>query len=267
MINLMLNEIKQIAKMRRIKNYKNMSKERLLSALNKSESAMSGNNFDNARIKKIREDLNKLRDRFLKPKIKEIIRNVYEIENKKNLSKSKIKEIEQNLIELEESLFKLSKYYNSDDIEYKGIRDVENLFNGVAFNQSTDEDYYKPIKTNSAFNGNYIEYESKGDKDKNLLPKEYFDIIRPYLRDMINDHKTRREWKIQLTMQINFISSKDSEETCTMHTKSHNIEIMMGNETDEIIEKLFESLLQNYQKNLEESMRGSEFVFDSIDLF
>ena len=30
---------------------------------------------------------------------------------------------------------------------------------------------------------------------------------------MINDHKTQSEWKIQLTMQINFISSKDSEET------------------------------------------------------
>ena len=72
-------------------------------------------------------------------------------------------------------------------------------------------------------------------------------MIRLYLSDMINDHKTRREWKIQLTMQINFISSKDSEETSTMHTKSHNIEIMMGNETDEIIEKLFESLLQNYK--------------------
>ena len=122
------------------------------------------------------------------------------------------------------------------------------------------------MKTKSAFNGNYIEYESKGDKDKNLSPKEYLDMIRPHLSDMINDHKTRREWKIQLTMQINFISSKDSEETCTMHTKSHNIEIMMGNETDEIIEKLFESLLQNYQKDLEESMRGSGFVFDSIDL-
>ena len=40
----------------------------------------------------------------------------------------------------------------------------------------------------------------------------------------------------------------------------------MGNETDDIIKKLFESLLQNYQKDLEESMRGSEFVFDSIDL-
>ena len=103
-----------------------MSKEKLLSAL---ESAGSRNNFNNARIKKIREDFNKLRDRFLKPKIKEIRRNLYEIENKKNLSKPKIKEIEQNLIELEKSLFKLNKYYDYDDIEYKGIRNVEKLFN------------------------------------------------------------------------------------------------------------------------------------------
>ena len=77
----------------------------------------------------------------------------------------------------------------------------------------------------------YIEYESKGDKNKNLPPEEYLDIIRPYLSDMINDHNTQREWKIQLTMQIDFISSKDSGETCTMHTKNCDIEIMMGNET------------------------------------
>ena len=54
--------------------------------------------------------------------------------------------------------------------------------------------------------------------------KEYRDMIRSYLSDMINDHKTsRRDWKIQLTMQINFISSKDSDETRTMYTESHNI--------------------------------------------
>ena len=91
-------------------------------------------------------------------------------------------------------------------------------------------------------------------------------MIWPYLSDTINDHETQSEWKIQLTMHINFISSRDSDETRTMHTKSHNIEIMMGNETDKIIEKLSESLLQNYQKDLEESMTGSEFVPDSIDL-
>ena len=75
------------------------------------------------------------------------------------------------------------------------------------------------------------------------MPKEYFDIITPYLRDMINDHKTRREWKIQLTMRINFISLKGSKETRTMYTKSRNIEIIMGNKTNDIIEELHKSLL------------------------
>ena len=99
-----------------------------------------------------------------------------------------------------------------------------------------------------------------------MSPEECLNIIRSYLSDLINDHKTQNEWKIELTMQINFISSKDSDETRTMHTKSDNIETMMGNETDEIIEKLFKSLLQKYQDGLEESMRGSKFIRDSVDL-
>ena len=66
-------------------------------------------------------------------------------------------------------------------------------------------------------------------------------------------------------MMINFMSSKDFDEIRTMHTKSNNLEIIMGNETDEIIKELFESLLQNYPEVLEEKMRGSEFVFDSFD--
>ena len=66
-------------------------------------------------------------------------------------------------------------------------------------------------------------------------------------------------------MAINFVSSKDSKETCTMYNPSDNIEIMMDSETDKIIEDLFDSFLQRYQKGLEESMRGSEFVFDNVD--
>ena len=73
---------------------------------------------------------------------------------------------------------------------------------------------------------------------------------------LINDYKTQGERKIQLTMIINFKSSKDSDEIRTMHTKSNNIETMMGNETDEVVKKLFESLLQRYQEGLEEKMRG-----------
>ena len=128
--------------------------------------------------------------------------------------------IERNLIELEENLLKPKKYYDYDDTEYKGIRDVKDLFD-----LSIDEDYYKPIITNNAFNYNYIQYESKGNKVKILTINEYVDKIRPYLSYIINDHKTQGEWKIHsgnkitehktqgewkmhLTMAINLISSK-----------------------------------------------------------
>ena len=47
-------------------------------------------------------------------------------------------------------------------------------------------------------------------------------------------------------MAIDFMSSKYSEETRTIHAKSHNVEIKMGNNTDEIIKELFKSLLQEY---------------------
>ena len=67
---------------------------------------------------------------------------------------------------------------------------------------------------------------------------------------MINDYKTRREWEIQLTMRISFISLKDSKETRTVYTKSPNIEIMMCSETDDITGKLRKSLLQNYKKKI-----------------
>ena len=99
------------------------------------------------------------------------------------------------------------------------------------------KDYYKPIRTVNAFNNNYIQYEIIGDKNKTLTVKEYLDMIRSYLSDIINDHKARGEWKIHLTIASNFISSKDSEKTHTMHSKSDKAEIMIGNETDEIIEK------------------------------
>ena len=41
-----------------------------------------------------------------------------------------------------------------------------------------------------------MEYESRGDKDRNLSLEDYLNIIRPFLKDMINNHKTYGEWKI-----------------------------------------------------------------------
>ena len=63
-----------------------------------------------------------------------------------------------------------------------------------------------------------------------------------------------------LTIAIKLVSSKGSDETRIMHSKSDIAEIIMNGETDEIIEELFESLLQGYQEGLEEKMKGKEFL-------
>ena len=75
-------------------------------------------------------------------------------------------------------------------------------------------------------------------------------MIRQYLGHIINNHKIQNEWKIQLVMEINFISSKDFKETRAMCRNSDNIDTTIGYETDQIIKELFNSLLQRYQKGL-----------------
>ena len=123
---------------------------------------------------------------------------------------------------------------------------------------------YKPTIVKSGYNNNYIEYRSEGDKL--LTIKEYLNLIEPYLRELINDHKNKGERKIQLMAQINFISLRPgSDETRVMHTKSINEEFMNGSDTGEIIKELFKSLLQRYQENLQEKMQGSDFAFDEVN--
>ena len=91
------------------------------------------------------------------------------------------------------------------------------------------------------------------------------DEWRIHSGNTITEHNAHGEWKIHLALAISFISTKYFDEIRTMHTKSNNVEIMMGSETDEIIKELFKSICQRYQKGLEESMRGSEFTFDCVD--
>ena len=90
-----------------------MSEDELLRALTPSKPVKKGKklktNFCKAKTEKIRKEFNESRYKFSKLKIKEIRKNLYEIENEKNPSKSKIKEIERNPTELEENLSKTKK--------------------------------------------------------------------------------------------------------------------------------------------------------------
>ena len=69
--------------------------------------------------------------------------------------------------ELDKKILKLDKHQDNNDFEYRGIKNVHNLFK-----LSIGKDYYKPILVKSGYNNNYIQYESKGDKIltlKNIL--------------------------------------------------------------------------------------------------
>ena len=67
-------------------------------------------------------------------------------------------------------------------------------------------------------------------------------------------------------VEIKFMSSKDTDEDTVIHPKSDNIEIMINHEADEIIERLFQSLLTRCQIRFETSMKDRDFIFDCTHL-
>ena len=89
-----------------------------------------------------------------------------------------LKNIDRYLKNFKNDLEKLQKY------QYNITYGLDYLFNELS-----EVDYYKPTEVKSVFDGSYILYESKGDKDNKLALYEYFDTIRPYLKDMVDDHK------------------------------------------------------------------------------
>ena len=92
----------------------------------------------------------------------------------------------------------------------------------------------------------------------------------PYVSDLINEQKNNRdvsnESKIQLNIGVNFISSNNTGEIRTFYVNSDNEEISSGNQTDKIMTKLFESFLNNYQKEEEILRNGSNFIFESVKI-
>ena len=140
-----------------------------------------------------------------------------------------LKYIGKYIKKLNNELEKLQKY--QDNITYS----LDYLFN--------EEEYYKPTEVKSVFDGNYVLYESRGDKDCKLSLYEYFDNIKPHLKDMIDYYKSKGEWKIQITIRIIFFSYIDKNQTQLMHTKSDNVEIMNGTDTSDAMNNLINSFM------------------------
>ena len=72
--------------------------------------------------------------------------------------------------------------FDDNDNDFIGIENVQDLFKILI---------YKPTIVKSSYNNKYIEYRSEGNEI--LAFEEYLNLIEPYLRELINDHKNKGE--------------------------------------------------------------------------
>ena len=145
---------------------------------------------------------------------------------------------------------KINNNNNTNDDFIENIRDLFSILD------------YEPVLIKSGFDNNYLEYMSNGNNS--LRFNEYLELIKPYLYDLINVYQAKGEWKLQLSAEI-FSQKPDSNEIHIMYTRSIPEEIIIGSETEEVAENLIMQLLQKYQDNLQNKMKGSDFIFNGIN--
>ena len=160
---------REIARLRRIKNSDKLTKEDLIISLLKSESSPAERNFEKpfknntddndnyddkirGKISDIRIILSRLGNIVTNKdsNCKKITEGLYEIEKKENLSDKEKEENYDHFAELVNAINKKEeyKYHDRDDLDYYGIRDIENLFDN---DNADDDNYYKPILVKSSF--------------------------------------------------------------------------------------------------------------------
>ena len=155
--------------------------------INNSINAFQGTRklFNERRSSLLREETKRIRKKLHKKEAKyNFLKEKEQNCSLTNSEKKVLKKTDRYLKNFKNDLEKLQKY------QYNTTHGLDYLFN-----EHNEEDYYKPTQVKSAFDGSYVLYESKGDKDARLSIDENFDIIRPYLKDAIDIHKARKNGK------------------------------------------------------------------------
>ena len=172
-----------------------------------------------------------------------------------------------NLNDDEQRVFKrIPKYLKKlvNDLSKRGNYQKNYLY---GIDQLFDEGiYYKPFELKSAFNGNYVLYESNGDEIRSLSVLEYLSKIRPYLYDLIEEYSYNSSWKIKILAKLSFISLTDSTVRQELYSKSDNVNILHAVDNNGVIGELFDTFLKRYQDGLETKMTGSSYFFEKVDL-
>ena len=213
------------------------------------------------KIKAIKKLFENTRDTFSRDKINEIRTNLYKKEliydflKKKPKPKGNERRVFNNIVKYFDGLY--SDLSKENKYRENFLYGLEQLFN--------EDLYYKPIEVKSAFNENYVLYESKGDEYRSLSVLQYLLDIKPYLYDLIEEYSYNDSWKIQLNMRVSFASLTDSTVRQTLYSKSDNVEIIHAVDTNGVINELFDTFLKRYQEGLETKMIGSNIFFFKVD--
>ena len=153
------------------------------------EKYISNNTNDEikSKLNYIRILLSRLVNIIIKDDRNRVRKNLYEIEKKQKLTKIQKEKFFNHLIELANALNKKKKEYkysDHDDLDYFGIKDIQDLFTNI-----DDADYYKPKLAKSSFKNNFPYYEIRGDRDKNISVKQYLTMIIPQLAKLTDEKK------------------------------------------------------------------------------
>ena len=285
----LLSTIKLNLKRKNNKDLASKSQQKFIKSI-KSQQKLAKAQLELIKSQKLTKQTKSQRE-LIKSQRKLKIRNsFYNIDKKINKKINNTNTNDEDFIENIRDLFnnKLDKKINNTNVDQKVnntndedfIENIKDLFNNKLDkkinNNNTNDEFienirdlfsildYEPVLIKSGFDNNYLEYMSNGNNS--LSFNEYLELIKPYLYDLINVHKAKGEWKLQLSVEISFVSQKPgSDENRVMYTRSTPEEFMIGSKTEEVAEKLFMSILQKYQDNLQNKMKGSDFTFSGIN--
>ena len=191
-----------------------------------------------------------------------VIRNrLKEIDDMKSITRAEKTRLLEELTRIFNDLGFKKKYNNVafDSSSYYGFKDLEYTFGDL-------DDYYIPILSKEGFDGNYQMYSCRGDKERNMSINMYLEKIKSFLVALIDKKKKILNQKIQLDIAINLIHLTKSDRI-TFYVKSKNVECFPSDDSEDILNQLFISLLKYFEEKILICRTDSSYVYESVQGF
>ena len=194
--------------------------------------------------------LNKIDRDITRKRLEKIDKETHNRTQKRRL----LEELNNILLDLE---FKKKHINNAfDSSSYYGLKDLEYTFGDL-------DDYYMSILSKGFSGDNYQVYTCRGDKNKDMYITNYLEKVKPYLIALIDKKKISNQ-KIQLDIAVNLIHLSKSDRI-TFYVKSKNIECYPFDNSEDILNQLFDSLLKYFNDKLLICRTDSSYVFESVE--